>query len=155
MNNTKHRVESRLCNKCGETKDIIQRHKHATNTCDDCQRERAKQYQREAAIKDGRRVGIAGRKPYPGGFDKAARNKFYGLKTELDKCKYREEWIPLIKRNLDTALNDLELMNWIKSEMEDKPKGKAIKKIEMDLPDTRYMDWDEYQRGLGEEDVDS
>jgi hypothetical protein len=155
MTHINHRVESRKCIKCGEVKDIIQRHNHATNTCDDCQRERAKHYQRASQIKKGKRIGVMGRFPYPGGgFDTSARAKFYRLKSELLKCKDRKEWLPIIIRNLDTTLNDSELMLWIKSTKDD-DKPKKQKRIETDYPDTRYMDWDEYERGLGEEDVDS
>jgi hypothetical protein len=148
------RTESRTCIKCGEVKDIIQRHKHATNTCDDCSRARQKEYQREASEKAGK-THIVGRKPYPGTFDIAARTKFYRLKTELDKCKHREEWLPIIIRNLNTALNDVELMLWIRTEKDDELKPKKPNKIKIDYPDTRGMTWEEYQKGLGKDDVDS
>ena len=154
MTHTNHRVESRTCIKCGEVKDILQRHKYAINTCADCQRIASREYQRLEAIRKGQRVGVMGRFPYPGGFDTSARNKFYRLKSELLKCKDRKEWLPIIIRNLDTALNDVDVMNWIKS-TKDEDKPKKQKKIQTDYPDTRYMDWDEYERGLGSEDVDS
>ena len=85
------RIEVRTCIKCGEEKDIVQRHIHANNICGDCGKARSKEYQKEAAIKKGKRIGMPGRKPYPGGFDTAARNKFYRLKTELEKLHHREE----------------------------------------------------------------
>ncbi len=59
------RIESRTCIKCGEVKDIPQKHKHATNTCVECQREASKHYQREASIREGKRIGFIGRVPYP------------------------------------------------------------------------------------------
>ena len=154
MTHTNLRVESRKCIKCGEVKDIPQKHKHATNTCMDCQREASRHYQKLEAIRKGQRIGVMGRFPYPGGFDGAARNKFYRLKSELLKCKDRKEWLPIIIRNLDNALNDVDVMNWIHS-TKDEDKPKKEKKIQTDYPDTRYMDWDEYERGLGENDVDS
>jgi hypothetical protein len=58
------RVEIRTCIKCGEEKEIKQRHIHANNICGDCQRERAKGYAKEVAIKLGK-SNIVGRKPYP------------------------------------------------------------------------------------------
>jgi hypothetical protein len=155
MTHTNLRVESRTCIKCGEVKDITQRYKHATNTCDDCQRIASRHYQKLEAIRKGQRVGVIGRKPYPGGFEVTARNKFYALKAELEKCKNRKEWIPIIIRNLNKTLNDAEIMEWIKTSKEDEDKPKKEKKIQTDYPDTRYMDWDEYERGLGKEDVDS
>ena len=148
------RTEIRTCIKCGETKEIIQRHKHATNTCGDCTKACAKEYQREASEKAGK-SNIVGRKPYPGTFDIAARTKFYRLKAELEKCKDRKEWIPIIIRNLNTAFNDEELMLWIRTEKDDEPKPKKQKTIHRELPDTRGMTWEEYMEGLGEEDVDS
>ena len=145
-------IEIRTCIKCGETKEIKQRYTHVCNTCADCMRARQKVYAKEAAIKAGKGT-IVGRKPYPGSFDIAGRNKFYRLKTELEKCVHREEWIPIIIRNLEIALNDAEIMQWIKTE--DEPKPKKPNKIKTDYPDTRGMTWEEYQKGLGEEDVDS
>ena len=148
------RIETRTCIKCGETKEIKQKFTHANNICGDCAKALSNKYQREASIKAGK-SSIVGRKPYPGGFDTAGRNKFYKLKTELDKCKHRKEWLPILIRNLQTALNDKEIMEWIKIEKEDEPKPKKQKAINRKLPDTRGMTWDEYEKGLGDEEVDS
>lgn len=150
------RIEVRTCIKCGEDKEIKQRHIHANNICGDCAKAYSKIYQKEAAIKAGVNVGVVGRKPYPGGFDTAGRNKFYRLKTELDKCRYREEWIPIIARNLNVTLNDVEMMQWIKRQRDDEPTPtKKQKTINKKLPDTRNMTWEEYQKLQGEDDVDS
>jgi hypothetical protein len=155
MTHTNLRIESRTCIKCGEVKDIPQRHKYANNTCVDCQRIASREYQRLEAIRKGQRVGMIGRKPYPGGFEVTARNKFYGLKAELEKCKSREEWLPLIIRNLNTALNDKEIMEWIKTEKEDEDKPKKQTKIKTDYPDTRGMTWEEWDKlGFGTEGDD-
>ena len=149
------RIEVRTCIKCGEEKDIKQRHIHANNICGDCAKTRSKEYQREAAIKKGKGTTV-GRKPYPGGFDTAARNKFYRLKTELEKLHRREEWIPIIARNLNVTLNDVEMMQWIKRQRDDEPTPtKKQKTINKKLPDTRNMTWEEYQKLQGEDDVDS
>lgn len=147
-------LEIRTCIKCGETKEIKQKATHANNVCDECMKARQKEYAKEAAIKAGKST-IVGRKPYPGTFDIAARNKFYRLKTELEKCKDRKDWIPIIIRNLQVALNDEELMLWIRTEKSDEPKPKKPNKIKIDYPDTRGMTWEEYQKGLGDDDVDS
>jgi hypothetical protein len=151
------RYEIKTCIKCGVTKEIIQRYKHANNICLECSNQQAKLYARSAALKDGRRIGVNGRLPYPaeGGFEVGGRKKLYRIKAQLDKCNNREEWIELIRKNLDTTLNNEELMHWIKSTKDDDTLSKPKKKIETDYPDTRYMNWDEYERGLGEEDVDS
>jgi hypothetical protein len=148
------RTEIRTCIKCGEEKEIVQKYTHVSSVCSDCFKARQKEYQRQASIKAGK-THIVGRKPYPGTFDIAARTKFYRLKAELDKCKSREEWIPIIIRNLNTAFNDKEIMDWIKTEKDDTPKPKKPNNIKRDYPDTRGMTWEEYQKGLGEEDVDS
>ena len=147
-------LEIRTCIKCGETKEIKQKATHANHVCGECMRSRQKQYAKDAAIKAGKGT-IVGRKPYPGGFDTAARSKFYRLKTELEKCINRKEWIPIIIRNLDITLNDKEIMEWIKTEKEDEPKPKKPNNIKRDYPDTRGMTWEEYTKGLGDEDVDS
>lgn len=149
------RIEIRTCIKCGETKEIKQKHVYATNICGDCSKAFCNKYQREIAIKNGVNVGVVGRKPYPGGFDTAGRAKFYRLKTELGKCNNREEWIAIIGRNLDIVLNDAEMLTWIKSTVDDEPKPKRIKAINRKLPDTRNMTWEEYQKLQGEDDVDS
>ena len=147
------RIEIRTCIKCGEEKEIKQRHIHANNICGDCAKAYSKVYQKEAAIKAGVNVGVVGRKPYPGGFDTAARNKFYRLKTELDKCNHREEWIPIIRRNLDIVLNDKEMMIWIKSTNDDEPKPKKQKVINRKLPDTRNISWEDWEKlGYGTEE---
>jgi len=71
----------------------------------------------------------------------------------LDKSNYREEWIPIIRRNLDIVLNDVEMMIWIKSTNDDEPKPKKQKAINRKLPDTRNMTWEEWDKlGYGTED---
>jgi hypothetical protein len=147
-------IEIRTCIKCGETKEIKQKATHANNVCGECMRSRQKEYAKEAAIKAGKGT-IVGRKPYPGGFDTAARSKFYRLKTELDKCKNRKEWIPIIIRNLDITLNDKEIMEWIKTEKEDEDKPKKQKTIKRDFPDTRGITWEDWEKlGYGTEGDD-
>jgi hypothetical protein len=70
----------------------------------------------------------------------------------LDKCKNREEWIPIIKRNLDITLSDAEIMKWIKSEKEEE-KPKKQKTINRELPDTRGITWEEWDKlGYGSEE---
>jgi hypothetical protein len=149
------KIEERICIKCGESKEIPQTKAHANNICKDCQLTKAREHARKKAIDDGKRIGVIGRKPYPGTFDIAARTKFYRLKTELGKCKHREEWIPIIKRNLNVALNDETLMLWIRTEKDDDKPAKKQKTIIKDYPDTRGMTWEEYQKGLGKDDVNS
>jgi hypothetical protein len=147
------RIEVRTCIKCGEDKEIKQKLKHANNICGDCAKARSKEYQKEAAIKAGKNIGVVGRKPYPGGFDSAGRNKFYRMKTELDKCKHREEWLPIIIKNLYTAFNDKEIMEWIKSTTDDEPKAKRITNIKRDYPDTRNISWEDWEKlGYGTEE---
>lgn len=151
------RKEVRTCNKCGEIKDIIQRYKHATNTCDDCQRERAKEYQRAEAIREGRRVGVTGRWPYPleDKWD-YPNQKFNAMAKKMKYMMDREDWIEQIKINLNETLNNPLVMEWINAHKgdDDKP-AKRQRKINKEYPDTRYITWEEYTKGLGKDDVDS
>ena len=147
------RIEVRTCIKCGETKEIVQRHKHATNTCGDCQRIAGREYQRAEAIREGRRIGLMGRVPYPlpEGY-KTTGNYFKAMSSKTFKCKSRDEWRELMRNRL-LNLNE-DVLRWIYSHNSDEP-IKRQKKIHKDYPDTRGMTWDEYQRGLGDDDVDS
>ena len=156
MTHTNLRIESRTCIKCGEVKDIPQRHKHATNTCVDCQRIASREYQRLEAIREGRRVGQTGRVPYPLTDEyKTPNDKFRKIAKYIFKLKDRDEWIAALRNNLDNAFNNTEVMNWINAHNEDNEPIKRQKVIHSDFPDTRNMTWDEFEAGLGEEDVDS
>ena len=149
------RIEIRTCIKCGEEKEIPQKQKHATNTCTDCQRKWQREYQRLEAIREGRRVGFTGRVPYPlpEGF-KTTGNYFKKLATQTFRCKTKEEWRELMMERLERVYENEELMAWINSHKDDEPL-KRQKNIEKDYPDTRGLTWEEYERGLGENEVDS
>jgi hypothetical protein len=150
------RIENRTCIKCGETKDIIQRYKHATNTCDDCQRERSKYYQRLAQIKKGKRVGVTGRIPYPLQPEwKHMNDRFRDMGSKLFKMKEREQWILEIRKRLVEVFENKDVMDWINAHNNDDDKPKKQTKINKEYPDTRYITWEEYTAGLGKEDVDS
>jgi hypothetical protein len=152
----KNRIEVRTCIKCGEEKEIVQRHKYATNTCADCQREASRIYQREEAIREGRRIGLIGRIPYPLEPKwKHMNDMFRARAKKMKGIEDREDWINQIRINLEEAFNKKEVMEWIYAHNDDEPTTKKQSKINIDLPDTRNMTWDEYERGLGEEDVDS
>lgn len=152
----KNRIEVRTCNHCGETKGIIQRHKYATNTCDDCQRERSKNYQRLAQIKKGKRVGTTGRVPYPLEPEwKHMNDKFRAMAKKMKYIIEREEWIKQIRINLEETFEKRDVMEWIYAHNDDDDKPKKQTTINKELPDTRNMTWDEFERGLGEDDVDS
>lgn len=150
------RIEVRTCIKCGEEKEIPQRYKHATNTCLDCAREYSKIYQREEAIRDGRRVGTTGRVPYPlRDGHRTTGNLFKCMASKTFKCKTKDEWRELMKERLNKTFQNAELMSWINAHDGDEPKDKKTNKIKEDYPDTRYITWEEYERGLGENEVDS
>ncbi len=152
----KNRIEVRTCIKCGETKEIVQRHKHATNTCGDCQREASRHYQKLEAIREGRRVGVIGRIPYPLEEEwKHVNEKFRFMAKKMKGIEDRGEWIELIRTNLELTFQNKDVMEWIYAHKDDEPTQKKQKTIQKDFPDTRNMSWDDYERGLGEEDVDS
>ena len=147
------RIESRTCIKCGEVKDIPQKHKHATNTCVECQREASKHYQREASIREGKRIGFIGRVPYPlSEGHSTTGNYFKSLASKTFKCKTRDEWRELMRNRLLNLSEDV--LKWINAHDGDEPIKKQ-KRIESDYPDTRNITWEEYERGLGDNEVDS
>lgn len=155
MTHTNHRIEIRKCLICEEDKPIPQKHKHATNVCLDCSRTRQREYQRAEAIREGRRVGTTGRIPYPLEEQYTTTgNKFKLMASKTFRTKSKSEWRQLMRERLDAALENVDLMKWINAHDGDEPIKKQ-KKIERDYPDTRGMTWDEYERGLGEDDVDS
>jgi len=149
------RYENRTCIICGEAKDILQRFKHATNICKECTNERAKFYLKRAAENRGQRIrpGRNGRIPYPLVDGETTPNaKFRKIAQKMMKLKYRDEWILQIKENFDSI--PLDVLEWVYRH-DTKVKTKKATKIKSDYPDTRYMDWDEYERGLGDDSVDS
>jgi hypothetical protein len=152
MTHTNLRIESRECIKCGEVKDIPQRHKHATNTCVDCQRIASRKYQKESAIRDGKRIGQTGRVPYPLTDEfKTPNEKFRKTARYIFKLKDRDEWIAALRNNLDKTFSDKEVMDWINAHNGDNEPIKRQKIIESDFPDTRKMDWEDFEReGWGE-----
>ncbi len=156
MTHINHRVEVRTCVKCGETKEIPQKYKHATNVCIECQRAASRHYQRLESIREGRRLGFTGRVPYPlsEGYSTTG-NYFKAMASKTFKTKSREDWRELMRNRLNTTLENDELMRWINSHDGEEQKNKKQKRIETDYPDTRYMTWDEYERGLGDNEVDS
>lgn len=149
------RIETKLCIKCGEIKDIPQRHKHSTNICKDCQNEASRRYQKEEAIREGRRVGLMGRLPYPlEGKWSYPSQKFNSIRKNLDKFIKREDWIKQMKSNLEETFNNKEVMDWINAHKDEAPL-KRQKKIERDYPDTTKMTWDEWEKGGWGDEVDS
>jgi len=151
------RIEVRTCIKCGEDKEIVQRHKHANNICGDCSRKASREYQQQAAIKEGRRKGVQGRYPYPlEGIWSYPNQKFNAMAKKMHHILEREEWIRQLRMNLEETMNNPLVMEWIKAhkDTDDKPKKKRSTIIK-DYPDTRGITWEEYQKGQGEDDVDS
>lgn len=149
------RTETRKCLKCGEIKDILQRFKHSTNICKECTKERAKFYQKRAAERKGKpkRDGLNGRIPYPLTIEhKTPSSKFRKIASKMMKLKCREEWIEQIRKNYSEIAEDV--LVWIYRHGNEKPE-KRITKIKRDYPDTRYMTWEEYEKGLGDSEEDS
>ncbi len=147
------RIEVRTCVKCGESKEIPQKHKHACNVCMDCQRAASRHYQRLETLKRGGVLGRTGRVPYPLPEPyKTTGNYFKAMSTKTFRCKTREEWRELMRTRL-LNLNE-DVLKWINAHDGEQP-IKRQKKIDRDFPDTRGMTWEEYQRGLGDDDVDS
>ena len=146
------------CIHCGELKEIPQKLNHKTSVCCDCRKDRAREYQRVAAIKKGKRIGTTGRVPYPlrDGY-KTTGNLFKVMATKTFKCKTKEEWRELMRERLDELFKNEELCRWIfshKGDDDEKPNKNRIT-IKKDFPDTRNITWEEYEKGLGNDEVDS
>lgn len=150
------RIEIRTCIKCGEEKEIPQKFKHATNTCPDCSRKQQREYQRAEAVREGRRVGFTGRVPYPlpDGF-KTTGNYFKRLASKTFQCKDKKEWRALMRERLERIYENEELCKWIFAHNKEEDEIKKVTRIHKDYPDTRYLTWEEYERGLGDNEVDS
>jgi phage FluMu protein Com len=145
------------CVKCDEIKQIPQKQKHATNVCLDCQRARQREYAKIEAEKEGRRAGVMGRFPYPlEGKWSYPNQKFNAMAKIMGHITDRDEWIAQIRINYYETINNPLVMEWINAHKgdDDRP-AKGQKKINKEYPDTRGMTWEEYQRGLGDDDVDS
>ena len=148
------------CIHCNEVKNLIQRTKHRNNICEDCTRERQREYNRKEAEKDERRrEGINGRFPYPLQGWEYYGKKLNSIAKEL-KDKDREESIVIIRRNLDAVLENKEVMDWIwmqdagERKEEQKKRGEARRR-KNDYIDTRHIDWDDFETmGFGGEEDD-
>jgi hypothetical protein len=146
-------VETRTCIKCGETKEIPQRNKHACNICVECQRAASRQYQKLETLKRGGTLGRTGRVPYPlNGEYETTNKKFRQLAIVTFKTKSREEWRELMRNRLVNLSEDV--LKWIYAHQEDET-PKRENKIKKDYPNTKGMTWEDYEKGLGDNEVDS
>jgi len=158
MSNTIKKIyptELRKCIKCGEEKQIPQRNPKAKNNiCNQCGNTYAREHARKKAIKDGKRVGIKGRLPYPGGFEETAREKLLQRKKELDKIKDREVWIEVIRQRFEEIINNKELMDYINARGDNtSEREERMQKEEKE--DIHLMTWEDYERGGWGEPEDS
>ena len=154
MTHIEKRIEIRKCIHCGEEKPIEQPEGFARNICRECRNKRSNKYSTEKALANGRRPGLNGRIPYPMRSKTQTLNQYFRiLAKEMFAIKDRNKSIELMKERLNKVLENEELMRWINGHDEDKPKKQT--QIRKDYPDTRYITWEEYQKGLGDEDVDS
>lgn len=137
------RTEIRTCIHCGETKEIEQKHTYATNICKQCRSKAANEYNKIRALKNGRREGTTGRRPYPlRDGHKLTGTLFKSMASKTFKCKTRDEWRALMKERLEAVLQNEELSYWIfaHNDNDDKPKKSKEKK-----PDTRNMTWEQWE----------
>ena len=132
------RIEILTCIHCGETKEIEQKHKHTTRICKQCRSKAANEYNKIRALKNGRRPGTTGRRPYPlrDGYTLTGP-LFKAMASKTFKCKTRDEWRALMKERLEEVFKNDELCHWIFAHNDDKPKNKRETKIKLDYPDTR------------------
>lgn len=150
------RIEIRKCVLCEEQKPIPQKFKYATNVCVDCSRNRQREYQREQAKKEGKRIGTTGRVPYPlKEGETTPTNKFKLLGRRLFKIKNREEWIIEMRKRLEEVFRNEEVMRWINAHDSEEVKSKRDKRKNTNLPDTRNLNWDDWEEGGWGDEVDS
>lgn len=150
------RIEIRKCVLCEEQKPIPQKFKYATNVCVDCSRSRQREYQREQAKKEGKRIGTTGRVPYPlKEGETTPTNKFKLLGRRLFKIKNREEWIIEMRKRLEEVFRNEEVMRWINAHDSEEVKSKKDKRKNTNLPDTRNLNWDDWEEGGWGDEVDS
>jgi hypothetical protein len=87
-----------------------------------------------------------------------SHNRFRRIQKALDKCNTREERREHYNKQLKEA-EELGILAWIYDRRDNATKlEKAVKrdtKITKQYPDTRYMDWEEYERGGWGEPEDS
>lgn len=152
MTRIEMRTEIRTCIKCGETKEIDQKHTFATNICKECRNKAANEYNRIRALKNGRRPNTTGRRPYPlrDGYTLTGP-LFKAMASKTFKCKTKEEWRELMRQRLEEVFRNDELCHWIFAHNadDDKPKKRTKKK-----PDTRNMTWEEWEEGGWGDSVD-
>ncbi len=145
------------CIHCKEVKPIPQRHKHRNNICNQCAAKAAREYALKKSIEEGKRIGQAGRFPYPLGKWEYITQKFYAIQNELKKCNTREETIEQLRKNLDAVLEDKEVMDWIwmhdnAERQEEADKKRKAKKREKENIDTRNITWEEWNElGFGQD----
>ena len=150
------RIEIRKCVLCEQQKPIPQKFKYATNVCVDCSRSRQREYQREQAKKEGKRIGTTGRVPYPlKEGETTPTNKFKLLGRRLFKIKNREEWIIEMRKRLEEVFRNEEVMRWINAHDSEEVKSKRDKRKNTNLPDTRNLNWDDWEEGGWGDEVDS
>ena len=149
------RIEIRKCIHCGEEKSIPQPEKFARNICKECRNKASNYYNTKKALANGSRPGTTGRRPYPLGNEwNSTHHKFRTLGKKMFKIMDKEEWRIEMRNRLNEVIENEELISWINAHDEDEPIKKASK-IKRDYPDTRGMTWEEYERGLGDNEVDS
>ena len=145
------------CIKCDIVKWIPQRNKHRNSICRECAAKASREYNRKKAIELGKRIGQAGRFPYPLGEWEYPNQKFNSMAKELKNCTNRKEGRELIRRNLDNALEDKELMDWInmhdfEERREEAERKRRVRKGIKENIDTRNITWEQLeQMGWGEE----
>jgi hypothetical protein len=146
--------EIRVCNICNEefhTMKPLFRCKHCTNEWNKQETKRK--------IAEGLIEPLEHKLPYP--FDTTngdAANRFRRIQKELSNCYTKEERREFYKKQLEEA-EELGILLWIYDRRDEETKKEKRTQtrgmIKRNYPDTRGMTWDEYERGLGDDDVDS
>lgn len=146
--------ETRVCIDCNVSFHTYK----PLNRCPVCSYERNKRRTQEK-IEQGLIPKHEYKENYPFGTQNGeAVRRFSRIQKELLKCNTREERQAHYAKQLK-EIEENGILKWIydrrDNETKRENKSKRKSKIEKELPDTRYIDWNEYERdgwGLPEDD---
>ena len=146
--------ETRTCNMCSKEFHTMK----PINRCTPCTNEWNK-IEKQRKIDEGLIIPYENKENYPfNTMNGEAANRFNRIQKELKNCYTREERRAFYQKQLKEA-EELGIIKWIfdrrDAETKNENRTQTRGMIKKHYPDTRGMTWDEYQRGLGDDDVDS
>jgi len=128
------------------------------NRCNVCTNEWNK-IQKQRKIDEGLIIPLENKLPYPFNTTNGeASSRFKRIQKGLKECYTREERREFFQKQLKEA-EELGIMQWIFDRRDEETKREKRTQtrgmIKKHYPDTRGITWEEYTKGLGDNDVDS